>query len=329
VIEDQPLAASIAVFVGEAVGRSVDVTALTRISGGMSREAWSCDLSIASTDGTTESVPSVMLRSAPSGLLDTSREREFRILRSLEAHDCRAPTVLWLDATGDALERPAFFMVRAQGSSNRRLLTGRPELADHVDEDFLRTMVALHQVPVDVIDIDDPTPSRHDAMQIQLDHWFGTSPDAASFPGAADVMTWLSDTEPRTARVALVHGDLRYGNFLFDDTGITTILDWEMAHLGDPVEDLVWSFRPFRRGTEPLLPLGEFVRRYEELCAWEIDPANLAYHRIFAELKTAMIYVTGVQGRLRGAGSLSQLVPAQLIACSLRQALHWIDELEG
>ena len=43
---------------------------------------------------------------------------------------------------------------------------------------------------------------------------------------------------------AVVHGDFRMGNFLIDRDGLTAVLDWELAHRGDPVEDLGLALRP-------------------------------------------------------------------------------------
>ncbi len=49
----------------------------------------------------------------------------------------------------------------------------------------------------------------------------------------------------------MVHGDYRSGNFLHDGEGrILAVLDWEMAHIGDPLEDLGWALDPLWRHTE-------------------------------------------------------------------------------
>ena len=58
----------------------------------------------------------------------------------------------------------------------------------------------------------------------------------------------------------MVHGDFRFGNVLYDDTRVTAMLDWEMVHLGDPLEDLAWAYRT-RWSLEQFVPLDEFVAR--------------------------------------------------------------------
>jgi aminoglycoside phosphotransferase (APT) family kinase protein len=57
-----------------------------------------------------------------------------------------------------------------------------------------------------------------------------------------------------TSRSALVHGDFRLGNFLATDQGISAVLDWELVHLGDPMEDLAWlCLRTWRFGGDDLV----------------------------------------------------------------------------
>ena len=64
-----------------------------------------------------------------------------------------------------------------------------------------------------------------------------------------------------------MHGDYRLGNFLERNGRITAILDWELVHLGDPVEDLGWAFLPQYRGGTPLVcglaSEEDFLARYE------------------------------------------------------------------
>ena len=65
-------------------------------------------------------------------------------------------------------------------------------------------------------------------------------------PIARAAIRWLKRNPPPPAqKISVVHGDYRTGNFLFDSDGnIRAILDWEMAHLGDPLEDLGWALDP-------------------------------------------------------------------------------------
>ena len=47
---------------------------------------------------------------------------------------------------------------------------------------------------------------------------------------------WAAENAPKNARHTVVHGDFRHGNFIVGADGIRCVLDWEIAHSGDPME---------------------------------------------------------------------------------------------
>ena len=75
----------------------------------------------------------------------------------------------------------------------------------------------------------------------ELDYWesYLGKMELEPQPLARAAISWLRRNPPLPAQqISVVHGDYRAGNFLFDITGkIHAILDWEMMHLGDPLED--------------------------------------------------------------------------------------------
>ena len=103
------------------------------------------------------------------------------------------------------------------------------------------------------------------------------------------------------AKIAVVHGDYRSGNFLHDGAGaILAVLDWEMAHLGDPLEDLAWAMDPLwsRPGDERVSGM---IPREEGLAIWRrasglpIDPGALAWWRLFASVKAQAIWISSAK----------------------------------
>jgi aminoglycoside phosphotransferase (APT) family kinase protein len=81
---------------------------------------------------------------------------------------------------------------------------------------------------------------------------------------------WLrrhrTDDAPKPA---VIHGDFRLGNLLVSDQGISAVLDWELAHLGDPMEDLAWlCLRTWRFGADELT-VGGFGSLEELRTAYE------------------------------------------------------------
>ncbi len=98
---------------------------------------------------------------------------------------------------------------------------------------------------------------------------------------------WLLDHLPRNPRRTLVHNDFRNGNLMVTPDGVVAVLDWEIAHVGDPMRDLGWictnSWRFGRRD----LPVGgfgdtqELFRGYEAVSGEKVDPAHVTFWEVF------------------------------------------------
>src|SRR5665811_484927 len=64
-------------------------------------------------------------------------------------------------------------------------------------------------------------------------------------------LRWLEEHRPEPVEPVVVHGDLRLGNLIVDDDGLVAVIDWELAHVGDPMEDLAWPcVRAWRFGAD-------------------------------------------------------------------------------
>jgi aminoglycoside phosphotransferase (APT) family kinase protein len=109
------------------------------------------------------------------------------------------------------------------------------------------------------------------------------------------------------ARRTLVHGDFRIGNLMVSERGVSGVLDWELAHLGDPVEDLGWLCVPawrFGRPDCPAAGLGtreELARAYEAHSGTAIDPAALRWWELAGTLRWGVICVMQAFTHLSGA----------------------------
>src|SRR4029077_7368683 len=94
-------------------------------------------------------------------------------------------------------------------------------------------------------------------------------------------------TAPRPAEPRLVHGDFRLGNFIVDDAGLAAVIDWELAHLGDPAEDIGWlCIRSglFGNDHRPIAGVGqldEFISSYEAAGGAPIARDRVRYWEAF------------------------------------------------
>ena len=97
---------------------------------------------------------------------------------------------------------------------------------------------------------------------------------------------WLQENLPKTDRLTLVHNDFRAGNFMLTPDGISAVLDWEVAHIGDPMRDLGWiCTNSWRFGSH--LPVGGFgtyddlFAGYEAESGFKVDPDHVKYWEVF------------------------------------------------
>jgi aminoglycoside phosphotransferase (APT) family kinase protein len=133
-------------------------------------------------------------------------------------------------------------------------------------------------------------------------------------------LRWLARNRPPTARTTVVHGDFRNGNLIVGSDGIRAVLDWELAHLGDPIEDLGWlCVRAWRFGSS--LPVGGFgsyeqlVTAYEEAGGGPVDPEALRWWEIFGVVKWGVICVMQAQRHLTGGERSIELATIGRRAC--------------
>ncbi len=98
---------------------------------------------------------------------------------------------------------------------------------------------------------------------------------------------WLMEHAPKNFTPALVHNDFRNGNIMFDGDGIVAVLDWEVAHIGDPMRDLGWICTNSWRFGRSDLPVGGFgsyadlFAGYQSVSGIEIEPEQVKYWEVF------------------------------------------------
>jgi aminoglycoside phosphotransferase (APT) family kinase protein len=141
----------------------------------------------------------------------------------------------------------------------------------------------------------------------QLDLWsaeLATDPDP--HPILDHVAAWLRRHRPEPVAQRLVHGDFRLGNLLVEPAGVRAVLDWELAHLGDPVEDLAWlTVRAWRFGRGPEVAgcgsVADLLTAYEGGGGAPVDLDRLRWWQVMGCYRWGVICRHQVGRHLSGA----------------------------
>jgi len=118
-------------------------------------------------------------------------------------------------------------------------------------------------------------------------------------------LRWLDDHRPPTTGAAVVHGDFRNGNLIVGPDGLRAVLDWELAHVGDPMEDLGWlCVKAWRFGVDR--PVGGFGERadlygaYGRASGRVVDPDVVRWWEVLGTLKWGVMCIAQAFTHLSG-----------------------------
>jgi aminoglycoside phosphotransferase (APT) family kinase protein len=262
-----------------------DVANLTRLSAGATNETWSLD---AVREAGVE--PLILRRSAVGrGPGTLSLQAEAQVLSAVHGCDVPVPEVRYVLAPEDELGE-GFLMQRIAGATlpgkilrDPALASVRPQLASQLGS----IAAAIHAVDLSRV----PSLPLLDAQRQVQQLYSQYDSQETSRPVFELAFRWLREHLPSATAAVLVHGDYRHGNLIVGAQGVHAVLDWELAHIGDPVEDLAWLCIPPWRFGELDQPVGGFGRREELIEAYErasglsIEPARLAWWDVLGSLR--------------------------------------------
>ena len=267
---------------GEGVG------GLTRLSAGATQEIWKFFL--LRDDGRTP----LILRRAPGGdrVSETAvgLETEARLIEAAAVVGAPVPPVRWVLTPQDGLGH-GFIMGFVEGETlggriakGEALAAARPHLARRCGEILAR----IHRI--------DPAafPTLRRAAPAELIDQYEAAYRASNWPRPVFelALRWLRrHCPPPPAHPRLVHGDFRNGNLMVGRDGVRAVLDWEIAHVGDPMEDLGWiCVNAWRFGVLDK-PVGGFGTRedlwagYEGAGGGTVDRGHARFWEVFGSLR--------------------------------------------
>ncbi|HEY4942058.1 MAG TPA: phosphotransferase family protein [Rhizomicrobium sp.] len=284
------------------------VASLSRIPGGASRETYRFRARYQGRDRGL-----ILRRDPPSSLIETERTTEYRAYEAFHALGLPVPEPVALELDSAPLERPFFIMEEVENCQTGGIMSPDPYGVhrDKVGRQFFSVLGRIASVdPRDVGLADFEGESDiHDVAMHEVARWEKVieEDEREPQPIARAAIRWLKRHPPPPAqKISVVHGDYRTGNFLVDDDGtIRAILDWEMAHLGDPLEDLGWAIDPLWCGGNVAFPGGMIardaaIRIWEQTSGCKAEPQALYWWEIFASLKGAAIWISAAREYAEG-----------------------------
>ena len=277
------------------------VTGVAKLSGGASQETWSFD--IVHPDGKVGAI----LRRAPQGYgaaptRAAGLDAEARLMQL--AHDAGVPSprVMHVLRPEDGLGA-GFIMARIEGETIARKILrddifakARPLLARQLG----KVAAGIHDLPRAQLPKLREMSATTEIGQLEREYRGFNWPR----PVFDLALRWLRDQDPGPSdEVTLVHGDFRHGNLIIGPDGVRAVLDWELAHLGDPMEDLGWICVNSWRFGEIDKPVGGFGSREDLFAGYEAagrkaDPARVKFWEVMGTLRWGVM-CCGMMQRFR------------------------------
>ena len=284
---------------------SIEIKNVRPIFGGASRETFAMELEI--TQKTSKISRKIILRREfNQGIIETQTRTEWDAYRAFADTPVPVPELIWLEEDPKWLGAPFFVMEEVVDCISAYWLLNQPPydvVQDKIGRRFCQIMADIATThPKDVgltnkLDI----PAPDECWKRELDYWEAdiNKKELEPHPVIRAAIRWLRKNPPPPAqRISVVHGDMRSGNFLFNEQGeIKAMLDWEMMHAGDPLEDLAYALNRLWSWEEPdymgkALPREQAIEYWKEFSGLKADPKALFWWEVFTSIKGMAIWVS-------------------------------------
>jgi aminoglycoside phosphotransferase (APT) family kinase protein len=295
----EELAAGVREVLAE-LGTEVAEVRLTSIPGGASRETWMVESDLGRW----------VLRRDPKGSVSlVPMAEEFALIKSASEAGAPVPEPLAFEADGGRFGSPGLLMAHVDGTSVAPRILRKPEFESAraaLTSQLGDALARIHAIDPGGLDGVLPSAAGDPALD-QISEWERQLDEIGEpLPAVELGLRWLRANAPEPAEARLVHGDFRLGNFIVDRDGLAAVIDWELAHLGDPAEDIGWlCIRSWRFGNDELPVAGvgrleDFLAAYEAAGGDPVDQERIRYWEAFGNVKWAVICARQANDHLTG-----------------------------
>ena len=256
-------------------------------------------------------VQHLVVRTDPRGAnRPTGPVPESALLRAAEAAGVPVPRVVAEDDEHLVVERIEGETIPRKILRDEAFAPARPKLAAQCGG----ALAAIHSIPLDRVPGLVAQDDAVDTWRALLDG-FGQP-----HPTFELALRWLDERRPPATGATVVHGDFRNGNLIVGPDGLRAVLDWELAHVGDPMEDLGWlCVKAWRFGVDR--PVGGFGEREDLFAAYErasgrrVDPDVVRWWEVLGTLKWGIMCIAQAFTHLSGTVRSIELATIGRRAC--------------
>ncbi len=275
------------------------------VFGGASRETFRIELNYSLNDEQV-SRRVILRREFASGIVESQTRTEWEAYKAFYGTDVPVPELLWLEEDSKWLGSPFFVMEEIVDCQDSASLFQEPPydaIREKIGERFCEIMGTIPKTdPVKVgLEGKVEKPAVDECWKKELDYWEALINKRELEPHPvlrAAIRRLRKNPPPPAQKVTIVHGDMRSGNFLFNEKGeIKAILDWELMHMGDPLEDLAWALNRMWSSLEPdllgrMLPRERAIRVWEDTSGFMAEPEALFWWEVFSSIKGMAIWIS-------------------------------------
>ena len=313
------------VFLSKKLNKKFKLLSIQRIFGGASRETYRVKLQ----DEEKKSQNFIYRRSQKSSLIETDQKTEYLAYSDFQDTEVPVPKLIFLEESAKPLGAPFLVMEELAGTvaspfDKEAYIPNQAELG----RQFWKILgkIASHDLAKSKLNKNSAKRNLKNCWREELEYWVSViRKDSLGIePILEAAIRELFRSKPLPAsRLSIVHGDYRNGNFLFKGKEITGVLDWEMAHIGDPLEDLGWALSEIWCWEQKETP-AYLVSRKEALEIWtqeskiKIDEKSLFWWELFACVKGLAIWISA--GHEFSSGSNTD--PVNLFSAWLPGDIH-------